>query len=82
MTARQTETELVDPGRSPFPGPWRVKAVVEDRRPPGAGGPPRVEATLPEVSSAGPGGLAQALERLRGGTIVDAFHRLLHALRK
>lgn len=84
LTARQAETELVTPGQSPLPGPWRVKAVIEDLRQEPAAPPESVDAG---ATRSGPRSsplrrLSQLLERLGGGTVVDALRRLFHALLK
>lgn len=84
LTSRQSETELVRPGASPFPGPWRVKAVVEARSARPAPAPENPDGPPPSVADSPPpqGRLAQAIQRLRGRAVVDALRRLLDAFGK
>lgn len=85
LTARQAETELLTPGDSPLPGPWRVKAVVEDRgtaEEAGGEGMGSAGGTRPESPSTPARRLPELLQRLGGGALVDALRRLLNAVRQ
>lgn len=85
LTARQAETELLTPGDSPLPGPWRVKAVVEDRRTAGEAGGEGMGSEAgahPESPSTPARRLPELLQRLGGGSLVDALRRLLNAVRQ